>query len=143
MVDLIDATFNFYQTADNHKDNAWLAYYQQREWRIIRMFDENIRCYRLAEQNQYLDEGSAVIDWYTRHVMRSRIESLYPNFFTKRRLDGSSILRGTKNRDFFSFVKEVICPAGARREVGDLLTSFKCGRFREEQVEDHSVAFVR
>ena len=38
MVDLIDATLNFFQTADGNKPVGSLAYYQQKEWRLTRIF---------------------------------------------------------------------------------------------------------
>ena len=57
LVDLLEITFNLFQIADFHEsDRHGLrlenAYYKQREWRIVRLYNPRLRCQRLGSDPQ-------------------------------------------------------------------------------------------
>lgn len=126
LVDLIDITLNLFQTADS-KDSDGLrqhAYYQQREWRIVQLFNPFLRCQRLGSGFEL--DGIAAMTPDERRDLRKRLTELNPGFFNESRLENSAILRGTSDRDdakatdFFEFVEEIICPSAVASYVKEL-----------------------
>lgn len=146
LVDLIDITLNIVQTADSKKKQH--EYYQQREWRIIQLFNPGLRCQRLNPDLKYLDTSVELPDDEHTTICR-RLLKINPEFFSgkekkkKNRLRDSAILRGTSRdagaKDFFDFVQEIICPRDTADEVRKL---DERNEFRRLEIEGH-VVFVR
>lgn len=127
LVDLIDITLDLFQTADSRNSGGLLrqhAYYQQREWRIVRSFNPCLRCQRLGSEFEL--DGPEAMTPDERQGLRKRLTDLNPKFFNDNRLENSAILRGTKDHDgtkatdFFGFVEEIICPSTVASDVKEL-----------------------
>ena len=123
LVDWIDILLDFFQTADSHDAQGSLAYYQQREWRIVRAHGPHVRCYRLALDCK-LDAQSAMCK-ADRRLIRKNLKCLNRDFFTDDCLENSAILQGTDDESFFDFVQEIICPVTVSCRVADLLAVAK------------------
>lgn len=126
LVDWIDATLDLFQTADSRTTLGSLAYYQQREWRIVRLFAPHLRCYRLSSDHTL--DGIAAMDRADQIQLRERLQYLNRDFFTDERLDDSAILIGTDRKPFFDFVQEIICPSTVALTVADLFESAGIGQ---------------
>lgn len=144
LVDLIDITLNFFQKTDSPKGGQH-EYYQQREWRIVQLFNPGLRCQRLDPYLKELDANVELPNGEHYDLCRRLLE-INPEFFMKmNRLRDSAILRGTSAyrgagaRDFFDFVEEIICPRDAADDVKQL---DERDEFRQLEVEGH-VVFVR
>lgn len=127
LVDLIDITLNLFQTVDSKNSDGLLrqhAYYQQREWRIVRLFNPCLRCQRLGSDFDL--DGPEAMTPDERRDLRKRLTELNPRFFNDSRLENSAILRGTRGRDgarttdFFEFVEEIICPSAVASYIKEL-----------------------
>ena len=126
LVDLIDITLSLFQTADskNSGDLRQHAYYQQREWRIVQLFNPCLRCQRLGSGFEL--DGIEAMTPDERRDLRKRLTELNPRLFTESCLENSAILRGTSGRcgaaatDFFEFVEEIICPSAVASYVKEL-----------------------
>ena len=127
LVDLIDITLNLFQTADSKNSGGLLrqhAYYQQREWRIVRLFNPCLRCQRLGFELEL--DGIEAMPPDERRDLRKRLTEINPGFFNDSRLENSAILRGmsdhdgAKATDFFEFVEEIICPSAVASYVKEL-----------------------
>lgn len=119
LVDWIDIVFDFFQTADSKTLPDSLAYYHQREWRIIRLFGPHVQCCRLGA-DAVLD-GNAAMPSHERYVVRKKLKYIDHDFFSDGRLDGSAILSGAKGLPFFDYVEEIVCPVEAVSDVEVLL----------------------
>ena len=130
LVDLIDITLNLFQTVDSKEQKSGTPptpheYYRQREWRIVQLFNPRLRCQRLDWKLATLDGAEAML-CCERWRLRKELTEFNPNFFDGHRLNGSAILRGTRDcgsrraRDFFEFVVEIICPEGVASDVKKL-----------------------
>ena len=127
LVDLIDITLNLFQTADSKYTSGLPrqhAYYQQREWRIVRLFNPCLRCQRLGSEFEL--DGVEAMTPDERQDLRRRLAKLNPEFFNEDLLENSAILRGTSDRggakatDFFEFIEEIICPSAVAFYVKEL-----------------------
>ena len=136
LVDMIDAMFDLFQTADSHSCPESLAYYHEREWRIAPLFTAGVRCRRLRVESAS-GEGE-LPPWVGE--LRARLRSLDSDFFTEQVLDDSAILHGTHDRTFFDFVEEIVCPAECAAGVAELLG--RHGDLRGIQRGDGPVVFV-
>lgn len=117
LVEWIDIALNLFQTADSRTIPGSLAYFQQREWRIVRLFGEHVACHLLQTPATINDDSFASV----RASLRAQLQEINPNFFDDRRLNGSSLLSGAGGKPFFDFVDEIVCPALAAPAVGNLL----------------------
>jgi len=117
LVEWLDIALNLFQTADSRTTPGSLAYFQQREWRIVRLFGEHVACHLLAVPTD------ADGDPFTRvrGEVRARLAEIDPVFFDDRRLARSSLLSGAAGEPFFDFVDEVVCPMPAAPAVQNLL----------------------
>ncbi len=119
LVDMIDGMFDLFQTADSRSCPESLAYYHEREWRIAPLFSSGVRCRRLKTETAAGENG--LPPWV--RELRARLRALDGDFFAEQVLDDSAILHGTRDRTFFDFVEEVVCPTEAAAGVSDLLGS--------------------
>ena len=136
LVDMIDAMFDLFQTADSHSCPESLAYYHEREWRIAPLFSAGVRCRRLRAE---IARGETELPPWVAEL-RARLRSLDGDFFTDEVLDDSAILHGTQDVAFFDFVEEVVCPAESAAAVGGLLQRY--GNLCGVQRGDGPVVFV-
>lgn len=119
LVDMIDAMFDLFETADSHSCPESLAYYHEREWRIAPLFSSGVRCRRMRTE---IATGEADLPAWVREL-RTRLRTLDGEFFSERVLDECAILHGTRDRTFFDFVEEIVCPTEAAGDVADMLGS--------------------
>ena len=115
LVDWIDTMLDFFQTADSGSSRGSLAYYQQREWRIVRLYGPHVRCYSLGEDHYHSRQGRMPVE--EKQLFRTRLRSVNSSFFSDKRLDESAILMGIGDIPFFDFVKEIVCPMEAAYDV--------------------------
>ena len=116
LVDGIEAMLDLFQTADSYTRPGSLAYYQEREWRIAALFSSGLRSRRLVVESNREAKLPTWVD-----ELRDSLRSVDGDFFTKERLDQSTILHGTTDEAFFDFVEEIVCPADAASEVAEML----------------------
>ena len=128
LVDLLEISLNLFQTADSRAPDSYglgreNAYYRQREWRIVRLYNPRLRCQRLGGSHEL--DGPEAMAADERENLRRRLVAVNPRFFSARRLDDSAVLRGTSDegggKDFFDFVQEVICPRLVEDDVEALI----------------------
>lgn len=131
LVQLIDIMFSLFQTTDFADPDQYglreqNAYYRQREWRIVHFMSPHLRCQRLGCDSDL--DGAEAMTVEERRAIRDDLKCLNGEFFDKRRLNESALLRGTRDdggmvigREFFSFVEEVICPYAVAPEVASVL----------------------
>ena len=117
LVDMIDAMFDLFQTADSRSCPESLAYYHEREWRIAPLFSSGVRCRRMKTE---IATGERDLPAWVRDF-RTRLRALDGDFFSEQILDQCAILHGTRDRTFFDFVEEIVCPTEAAAGVADLL----------------------
>lgn len=142
LVDWIDILLNFFQTADSKSTPDSLIYYQQREWRIVKLFGEHVQCYPLALARYVNRRLSFPISEC--RALRARLKAVDPRFFTEERLDGSSVMLGARREPFFEFVEELIVPMRAVPETEMLLKFYKLGNtFSQSTVFSQWVSFER
>lgn len=118
LADWIGILLNFFQTADSRTSGP-LEYYQQREWRITRLFGPQIRCHKLFPT--WPDEVLSTVGPFLKELCY-RLKFVDSEFFTDDLLADSAILVGTKEQSFFDFVDEVICPFDATDKIEEVLT---------------------
>lgn len=118
LVDWIDILLSHFQLADSQKNPGSLYYYQQREWRIVRLFAEHIQCYPIS-----LDRQSKYPK-YERAALLELLGQISPEFFSKQRVNNTSVLIGTRDQSFFDFVEEIVVPVDCKRQVMDLLKDY-------------------
>ena len=130
LVDLLEISLNLFQTADSRQPDSYglgreNAYYRQREWRIVRLYNPRLRCQRLGGSHEL--DGPEAMAADERENLRQQLMAVNPGFFSASRLDNSAVLRGTSDegggRDFFEFVQEIICP----RRVADCVEALVQG----------------
>ena len=147
LVDLIEITLNLFQTADSKNSGGFLrqhAYYQQREWRIVQLFNPCLRCQRLGSDFDL--DGPEAMTPDERLDLRKRLTELNPRFFNDSRLEKSAILRGTRDHDgtkatdFFEFVEEIICPSAVASCVKEL---DERNEFEQSLISKKQVLFKR
>ena len=142
LVDLIEIMLSLFQKTDYHPSDPYRqiqmhAYFKQREWRIVRLYQPRLRCQRLGPDG-YMDADQQILPDERdelRGCLRKHNESWDDGY-----LNGCAILRGTSGadgspaKDFFDFVKEVICPSDAADEVAELIKpdGFVCVVSRNE-----------
>lgn len=138
LADWVEILLNSYQTADSKEDSTSLEYYEQREWRLIRMVGTDSRLFPLRES----DSG----DRHLLSSVRSTLQDCDPAFFTEAKLAESWLLTGTSTRSFFDYVEEIVVPSATTPEVEKLLQSRRLAPHFEMRevmgVAGHSV-FVR
>lgn len=139
MVDWLGIIFNFFQIADSKKSFGPLSYYQQREWRLVKLFGQHVFCFPL-DMKYYMD-GKMGYPKCECLELRRRLASVNYHFFSKEKLDRSSILLGTKDKPFFEHVDELIIPVDVRSKLKYLLQFYKLdSSFKEiEATGDHLV----
>ena len=98
-----------------------LAYYQHREWRIIRLFGPHVRYHRLGSKR--LLDGDSAMPFFNLLELRDRLRWLNNSFFTDERIENSAILVGVKERPFFDFVQEIIYPSVVSQDVVELFAN--------------------
>ena len=135
LVDWLEILLDFFQTADSRTTIGSLAYYKQREWRISRVFSDQLVANRLI--SSLPNDGGGSMPEEIRLDIRNRLRSVNPIFFTEARLDGCSILHGTTDSPFFDFVEEIVAPKGEGSYKLDLLlkNSLLPYRFTKEDNE--------
>lgn len=117
LVEWLDIALNLFQTADSRTTPGSLAYFQQREWRIVRLFGDHVAYHLLRSPDDVGDDTFASV----RHDLRAQLQGIDSDFFDDRRLDSSSLLSGAGGERFFDFVDEIVCPVPAAPAVHDLL----------------------
>lgn len=142
LVDWINILLKFFQTADSHATSGSLAYYQQKEWRIVQLFGPHVQCYRLGS-DRTLDGEYAISDSDWRQL-RERLQYLNSDFFTDDRLEGSALLTGTEDEPFFDFIEEILCPSTVASRVASLLETARIDeRYKREFAGGDMTVFVR
>ena len=118
LIDAVDTVLDLFQVADDECSVDSHEYYQEREWRIVQLFG-HVDCFRLGPDRLF--DGASSLSESDCQKFRRTLASLNPEFFNDETLDHSAILAGADGSPFVHFVEEVICPATAGTEVGEVL----------------------
>lgn len=142
LVDLIEIMLSLFQKTDYHPSDPdqqmqMYAYFKQREWRIVRLYNPHLRCQRLGLDNDMDGDQKILPD--ERNELRGRLHK-HNKGWDDEYLNDCAILRGTSGtdgspaRNFFDFVEEVVCPSDAADEVAQLIEpdGFVCVVSRNE-----------
>jgi hypothetical protein len=120
IIEWIDILLNAFQIADDSENLTSLAYYQQREWRIIQMFSPLLDCHSVHPHSD-LHDAKYFNNMKRINVLESiRSHSSLQGFTLD--LDNTFILSGTNKRPFRSFIREIICPLDCAEQVIDLVS---------------------
>jgi hypothetical protein len=124
-VSFIEMMFSLFQETDSHIDGSVLAFYQQREWRLIHHMREGTSWYCLGPQpafrNPFAPARSREIRELRRLVSLSstapRDESYFSACWLLEEVDGQPIR---------TFVKSVIAPAASLPSLRQVLRDASC-----------------
>jgi hypothetical protein len=118
LIDAIRILLDLFQIADSKVRNTPLAYIQQREWRIPMI-------YRTLSSARSRDDLYPLVERPNsplRELMRD-LECLRSTVAKSARIDLDTcwVRAGHESRPFWSFVREVVVPAGMEKEVSDIV----------------------
>ena len=104
---------HLFQNADSQKNRRELAYYAQREWRLVRFFHGDLRFLPISAQPEEImslsDEETDVINLFleTEPDLRHSFKQVYEKDIS---LEGSWLLFRSGDYDIREFVSEIIVP---------------------------------
>lgn len=127
LVDFLNMLLSLYQNADSTIDSEPLAFFHQREWRLIHHMRKGMCWYSLGENEYYADSNAA-------RFARSREEIRSLLGTRMGRLDESKmrrfwVLAEIGDRPFRDFIREIVVPEECEGTVRSLLAQHE---FRQE-----------
>jgi hypothetical protein len=114
LVDFVEMMLSLYQTTDSTIEDAPLAFFQQREWRLIHHMMKGLRWFGLADHPTY---RNPLAEQYKPAIRRIK-DFLRKSFAGKSDkhlpwfLSHCWVLLGTERLHFRDFVREVVVPKG-------------------------------
>lgn len=125
---------HLFQNADSQKNRRELAYYAQREWRLVRFFHGNLRFLPVSMQPKEIislsDEEADVVGLFLETVpdLSQSFEQVYERRIS---LDGSWLLFRSGDFDIREFLSEIIVPSRYEKVVaGSVDQLWHEGHFR-------------
>jgi len=125
LVDFVEIMLSLYQTTDSTIEDAPLAFFQQREWRLVHHMMEGLRWFGLGKHPSYQDPFaedfvSAVqeIKNFVRRTSPTKREDHLAWFF-----NNCWVLVGTAERRFRDFVREIVVPESLRKQAKAVVDS--------------------
>lgn len=125
LVDFVEIMLSLYQTTDSTIEDAPLAFFQQREWRLVHHMMEGLRWFGLGNHPTYrnplaMDFASAILEIkdFVRRTSPRKTEDHLTWFFNH-----SWVLVGTAERRFRDFVREIVVPESFRKDVQGIVNS--------------------
>lgn len=120
LAEWIEIILSMFQTADS-KRGRHLAYYSQREWRIIQLFAPGLWCFPVAENTPIIsDDLTGRIERAVRRA-RKYFKALPPDIASRLRFQESYLLYGYYHLLFRDFIEEIVVPADAKVPVAKIL----------------------
>lgn len=120
LAEWIEMTLSMFQTADSKVRNRHLAYFSQREWRVIQHFSETINCWPLDRQVRQ------EFDSFAQRALtsaESQILRINEEFGVEIPANDCFLLHSAQGIKFRHFVQEVICPTKHANNTEKILTS--------------------
>ena len=125
---------HLFQNADSQKNRRELAYYAQREWRLVRFFHGNLRFLPVSAQPDEIislsDEETEVIELFLETVpdLSNSFRQVYGRQIN---LEGSWLFFRSGDFDIREFVSEIIVPSRFEKDVtGTVEQLWHEGHFR-------------
>ncbi|MBL9138660.1 MAG: hypothetical protein JNK85_22515 [Verrucomicrobiales bacterium] len=145
----IELILSMFQTADSNQRSRHLAYFEQREWRIIQLRADGIICTPLdAQKASVLSADSAQRALYWGNA----IEKLLLKYGGMRDSEAASFLRssylvegtidGDVRRPLRSYIREIIVPSIATKDAVDVIRS-SATRFTQTTCGDFTVFSIQ
>lgn len=125
LVDFVEIMLSLYQTTDSTIEDAPLAFFQQREWRLVHHMMEGLRWFGLGTHPAYRnplagDFASDILeikDFVRRTSPAKREDHLIWVF------NNSWVLVGTTERRFRDFVREIVVPESLCKQAKAIVDS--------------------
>lgn len=116
------------QTADSKRRNRHLAYFQQREWRVIHAYSPGVTIQSLGDGLDYYRQH---FDWSHIIASGSKVDKRH-----------CSLLTHVQGRPFHTLIDTVMVPTSVRSELSDFLSRYE---LREEECSTDGIItrFVR
>jgi hypothetical protein len=125
LFDFIEIMLSLYQTTDSTLEDAPLAFFQQREWRLIHHNTMGLKWVGLGEHTQRRNPLAPLfrndiekLRSYIRQNLAWMDESKLKTFF-----DHCWVLSGTEDRHFRDFVREIVIPEDFCKEAEAIVAS--------------------
>ena len=119
LAEWIELILSMFQTADSSERGRHLAYYDQREWRIIQLYGEGLVCHSLTrrELDALRDPKRVLI----LQKARAELSALLQRFRVGVEPEDCFLLLGTSRNPFRDFVSEIIVPSNSRADAAGVL----------------------
>ena len=125
LVDFVEIMLSLYQTTDSTIEDAPLAFFQQKEWRIVHHMMEGLRWFGLGNhpirRNPLVGEFAKAVSEiknFVRMASPKKDEEHLAWFF-----DNCWVLAGTEEFRFRDFVNEIVVPESCYEEAKNLVNS--------------------
>lgn len=120
LAEWMEIVLSVFQTADSHSGSDHLAYYAQREWRLVQIYVEGLLCIPLNRKQLANDDMiSGELKEFAQHA-RSVLAGIQrardPAYF-----DECSLLIGRNDRPFRDFIVDVVGPRQYQDEIAEVL----------------------
>lgn len=125
LVDFVEIMLSLYQTTDSTIEDAPLAFFQQKEWRLVHHMMEGLRWFGLGDHPAYRNPlaknfSSAIneIEVFVRKTSPQKKEEHLTWFF-----NNCWILIGTADLHFRDFVREIVVPESFCKQAKTIVES--------------------
>jgi hypothetical protein len=125
LVGFIDMMMSMFQETDSTIDGAVLAFYEQREWRLVHHMREGMRWYCLGPQPTFRDPMGP---WRQRHVeeLRTSLMSIAGHSLTDEYFAHCWLLEQVDGRPTSQLISRVLVPARVLVDARNLLEAMGC-----------------
>ena len=140
LAEWIEIILSMFQTADSGERRRHLAYYAQREWRIVQFLAEGTKCFPLREEYWPFLVSSPAGSWTVLANARREIEQAMRGRKSSFDLDECYLLMGAGGRPFREFISELVVPVECGNSARSLLQEVGLSsRFSASQQRDSLV----
>jgi hypothetical protein len=124
LVDFIEIMLSLYQTTDSTIEDAPLAFFHQREWRLVHHMMPGLIWFGLGNQSARRDPWAAEFHNDRREIRNYlRCGSQKSESDMARYFDHCWVLAGTETRLFRDFVRQIVVPERFCQAASDLIRS--------------------
>lgn len=124
LAESLDLVLSLFQSTHSRGRRTPLAYYQQREWRLIQHNTELNKLYSLGERSWVDRPDAAATNRKKAAVRRSLASILAHARYLRRVLKGCWVLEAVDGRPFRDYISEVVVPNKARLEAEATIKQF-------------------
>ena len=137
LADFVEIMLSLYQTTDSTIEKAPLAFFNQKEWRLVHHMMAGLVWYGMGDHPsmrdplaEFFGDQREEIDHFIRKNFSNRSEGKVkgPSWF----LNNSWVLSGREEKHFRDFVREIIVPKGYEKAAQSIVDSLYHGNTRPE-----------